>query len=379
MSILPPLGAFFCPRKAKMKKKTLYNIIMLVVIGLIAAGAVFFAGRHLGWFDGADAAVSAQVHKGLATLTRDGIASELTGETALRTGDVLTVTSGSTAVQAGGSTLTLSQGSKLQVESADKSAPRLRLTEGEVFCQGADSAATLLWGGQASQLRDAVLVCTVRSGSEELYVLGGQVTDGTGTLAAGKAGHYTDGKSSVTDADLQALSTFALECIQSCGESMFCTAEEAGSILNQRNQTAQEPTGENTCTIEIRCDSILSNMGDLAPGLDVYVPASGVILPTTQAAFEPGETVFDVLKRVCGERGIQLEYNWTPLYESYYVEGLNNLYEFSCGSESGWMFQVNGWFPNYGCSSYKLQQGDVIVWCYTCKGLGADVGAPAMK
>ncbi len=130
MSILPPLGAFFCPRKAKMKKKTLYNIIMLVVIGLIAAGAVFFAGRHLGWFDGADAAVSAQVHKGLATLTRDGIASELTGETALRTGDVLTVTSGSTAVQAGGSTLTLSQGSKLQVESAGKSAPRLRLTEG---------------------------------------------------------------------------------------------------------------------------------------------------------------------------------------------------------------------------------------------------------
>ena len=160
---------------------------------------------------------------------------------------------------------------------------------------------------------------------------------------------------------------------------MFCTAEEAGSILNQRNQTAQEPTGENTCTIEIRCDSILSNMGDLAPGLDVYVPESGVILPTTQAAFEPGETVFDVLKRVCGERGIQLEYNWTPLYKSYYVEGLNNLYEFSCGSESGWMFQVNGWFPNYGCSSYKLQQGDVIVWCYTCKGLGADVGAPAMK
>ncbi len=76
----------------------------------------------------------------------------------------------------------------------------------------------------------------------------------------------------MTDADLQALSTFALECIQSCGESMFCTAEEAGSILNQRNQAAQEPTGENTCTIEIRCDSILSNMGNLAPGLDVYVP-----------------------------------------------------------------------------------------------------------
>ena len=42
------------------------------------------------------------------------------------------------------------------------------------------------------------------------------------------------------------------------------------------------------------------------------------------------------------------------------------------------MYKVNGWFPNYGCSSYKLEDGDTIVWCYTCKGLGTDVGAPSM-
>ena len=39
------------------------------------------------------------------------------------------------------------------------------------------------------------------------------------------------------------------------------------------------------------------------------------------------------------------------------------------------MYKVNGWFPNYGCSSYYLRDGDVIVWCYTCEGLGTDVGA----
>ena len=63
------------------------------------------------------------------------------------------------------------------------------------------------------------------------------------------------------------------------------------------------------------------------------------------------------------------------MYDSYYIEGINNLYEFDCGFESGWMYKVNGWFPNYGCSSYNLTGGETIVWCYTCKGLGEDVGA----
>ena len=34
-----------------MKKKTVYNIIMVAVIAAIAAVAVLLAGRHLGWFD----------------------------------------------------------------------------------------------------------------------------------------------------------------------------------------------------------------------------------------------------------------------------------------------------------------------------------------
>ena len=115
-------------------------------------------------------------------------------------------------------------------------------------------------------------------------------------------------------------------------------------------------------------------MDSLKAGKEGYVPSNGTILSTVQVSFEDGETVFDVLKRVCSMSGIQLEYSWTPMYDSYYIEGINNLYEFDCGGESGWMYKVNGWFPNYGCSSYTLKDGDVIVWCYSCKGLGADVG-----
>ncbi|NLY81697.1 MAG: DUF4430 domain-containing protein [Clostridiales bacterium] len=133
-----------------------------------------------------------------------------------------------------------------------------------------------------------------------------------------------------------------------------------------------------SCTITIRCDTILNNMGDLTSGKNKYVPSNGTILATSSIDFDEGETVFDVLKRTCSRAGIQLEYSYTPLYGSYYIQGINNLYEFDCGAESGWMYKVNGWFPNYGSSSYELKDGDSIVLCYTCKGLGADVGSTFM-
>ena len=148
--------------------------------------------------------------------------------------------------------------------------------------------------------------------------------------------------------------------------------EQGGSEQNVEGV----PGGDSglSCTIQIRCDTILDNMENLEPGKNAYVPANGVILATSTIGFVDGETVFDVLKRACEAAEIQLEYSWTPMYDSYYIEGINNLYEFDCGSESGWMYKVNGWFPNYGCSAYPLKDGDVIVWCYTCNGLGADVG-----
>ena len=103
------------------------------------------------------------------------------------------------------------------------------------------------------------------------------------------------------------------------------------------------------------------------------VPEDGVLLPETQVTFAAGESAFDVLQRVCRENKIHMESSFTPLYNSAYIEGIGNLYEFDAGSLSGWMYTVNGWFPNYGCSRYQLRDGDVLHWVYTCD-LGKDVG-----
>lgn len=160
----------------------------------------------------------------------------------------------------------------------------------------------------------------------------------------------------------------------------FALREQTSDHLGSSYQIAPIPDsclaggGDKTCTITIVCPTIFDNLNSLNEEKAPFVPKDGTILPSTKVTFTEGETVFDVLKRVCDAAQLQIEYSYTPLYESYYVEGINHLYEFDCGPESGWMFKVNEWFPNYGCSAYTLKDGDDIVWCYTCTGLGADVG-----
>ena len=128
-----------------------------------------------------------------------------------------------------------------------------------------------------------------------------------------------------------------------------------------------------TCTVSISCATILENLDRLNAEKADLIPADGVLLTPAAVEFAEGESVFDVLKRVCRENKIHMEFSETPVYQSAYIEGIGNLYEFDCGEGSGWMYRVNGEFPNYGCSRYTLADGDTVEWVYTCD-FGADVG-----
>jgi len=143
------------------------------------------------------------------------------------------------------------------------------------------------------------------------------------------------------------------------------TSQEQEKNSEQNTSTEQKQDAIQTCTISIQCLSILDNMDKLASGKEEFVPTDGYIL-FANVEYTEGETVFDVLKRACSSYGIQIEYSYTPIYGTYYIEGINQLYEFDCGSTSGWMYSVNGVSPNVGCSSYTVMQGDSIVFYYTC-------------
>lgn len=145
---------------------------------------------------------------------------------------------------------------------------------------------------------------------------------------------------------------------------------EAEGTQGEKEET-KEPV---TVTVEIRCDSLSQDTSKVQnENLLKYIPKDGTIFAATQWTGTTENTVFDALSAVCRNNGIQMESAYTPGFNSYYVEAINYLYEFDGGSLSGWMYTVNGEFPNYGSSSFYLSDGDKIVWRYTCD-LGQDIG-----
>lgn len=166
------------------------------------------------------------------------------------------------------------------------------------------------------------------------------------------------------------------------GEEKSSDSKEQGSVTEKSedkisNSSKEKSSPKHTCTLSIECGTILNNWGDLNKNKADFVPTDGWILGSITVEFTPGETVYDVLGRICRDSEIQMEASYTPIYSSYYVEGINQLYEFDCGKLSGWMYRVNGWYPNYGCSKYEINDGDNIEWRYTCD-LGRDVGGGYM-
>lgn len=151
--------------------------------------------------------------------------------------------------------------------------------------------------------------------------------------------------------------------------------------------TTTESTTEkvNVCTVTIVCGTINDNIDKLKNSKENFVPSDGIILKDVSVEVNDGETVFDVIKRACNENvcksnckycqksGIQIEYTYTPAFDNYYIEGIHQIYEKDCGTQSGWMYSVNGVFPNVGTSAYNIKAGDKIVFAYTCN-MGEDIG-----
>ncbi len=170
-------------------------------------------------------------------------------------------------------------------------------------------------------------------------------------------------------------------------------SEEHGMIINEvtgkdKYETDPVPEGrpipiepenavitdkELTCTLSVRCDTVFQNIEWLDSEKVDIVPKDGIIFAEKTVTFYEGESVFSLLLREMKRNKIHMEFENTPIYNSAYIEGIANLYEFDCGELSGWMYKVNDWFPNYGCSRYQLKAGDKVEWVYSCD-LGNDIG-----
>lgn len=121
-----------------------------------------------------------------------------------------------------------------------------------------------------------------------------------------------------------------------------------------------------TCTLLVRCDDVFNHPDRLKETKRAILPEDGIIYPETEVNFSDGESVFDVLYREMKKEGIHLEFVNTPMYNCVYIEGINNLYEFDCGSTSGWIYEVNGESPMHGCSRHKVKKDDKIEFINKC-------------
>lgn len=143
------------------------------------------------------------------------------------------------------------------------------------------------------------------------------------------------------------------------------------SIENNTNNTDVPKDEKKYITLSIRCDTILNNMDKFNMDKKDYIN-NGVILSSTKVELlESDKTVLDVLYRVTRNKRIPIDYSGSK--EKAYIKGINHIYEFDCGQQSGWMYKVNGVFPNYGVGVYNLNGGENIEFLYTCD-LGYDIG-----
>lgn len=132
----------------------------------------------------------------------------------------------------------------------------------------------------------------------------------------------------------------------------------AATITVTDNSGGNLPGGNNTITVTMSIDKLTIN--------------KGYVLQETEVEAETGATVWSVFQQAMDRYGIDYEYEFSQQYNSVYIQSIDGDGEFDHGPGSGWMYSVNGTYPQVGAGLYVLKDGDKIQWRYTTN-LGADL------
>ena len=146
-------------------------------------------------------------------------------------------------------------------------------------------------------------------------------------------------------------------------------AEKPQEETPQKVEIVQEiPVSESEkkeiASLVVECTDLLANLDFLKEEKRSLVPEHGIIFSKNEIEIKENESAFDVLKRELISAGIHIEFTLAPVYNSVYIEGINNIYEFDCGERSGWKYSVNGKYPPVASSEYKVKANDKIVFTY---------------
>lgn len=97
-----------------------------------------------------------------------------------------------------------------------------------------------------------------------------------------------------------------------------------------------------------------------------------VILPPTAVNVTKGNSVIQASIEVFTMQNIP--YTLGGEGNESYITSINGLSQASYGPLSGWLYKVNGTFPDLYPNEYTLKSGDIVEWVYSING--KDVGYP---
>ncbi|SMB82940.1 protein of unknown function [Desulfonispora thiosulfatigenes DSM 11270] len=172
----------------------------------------------------------------------------------------------------------------------------------------------------------------------------------------------------------------------SAKNSNSTTSNNKGQTNNKNNNQVQSNTQQSNPT-QTNSQSQIKPQAPINPpaqpkaemiSVSIIGPKeTGSILGSTKVKFAEKDTVLDILLKITKEKRIQMEYTGAKGFA--YIEGINNIYEFDHGPESGWVYRVNSTFPNQSVGAYKVKPGDKIEFLYTIdlgrefnKGIGVN-------
>lgn len=155
--------------------------------------------------------------------------------------------------------------------------------------------------------------------------------------------------------------------------SIFCTAAESGERIGTVHISVEATTvgsgillsqdvdiyeGETAAETVVR---MLQNNGYSVDYTGNYETGFYLARISSESNFVTGNIPED-LRTKLEEHGFEI-YDFTP----------NSLGDYDFTKGSGWMYQVNGVYPNYGLSDYCFQNGDTLRLRFTL-AYGADIG-----
>lgn len=162
-----------------------------------------------------------------------------------------------------------------------------------------------------------------------------------------------------------------------CAGAVLLAALSGGvwlmDIRSPEEYYSEQPTGSLRVEVMAECQAALAGINKIDASVNPpdVIPADGIVLSRTEVLLPEKATAFDALVEAARQQRVRVDYTGSSF--GAYISGIGGIYELGFGDTSGWMYRVNGEFPDIACGSFVLNEGDVVEFIYTCD-LGSDIG-----